>query len=201
MTKNKRKKRLGIVLIAIGFSLLAVSVSIIGSNIHRENESFNSAEKTLTELKKYITANSESENKKTDEEIEIDGSKYIGIISIPKLNVELPVVKNFSYDDLEKSPCRYYGSVKENDLVIAAHNYKNFFSGIDTLNSDDKIIFTQCDGSVHVYGVSYTEVLNGYQSDKMLDKKDDWDLTLFTCDWSGYSRITVRAIEISNSEI
>lgn len=200
MTKNKERKTFGLVLIIIGIFLLLLSVFIIIFNSYKENKSFDTATKDLAVLKDAMRKNVGHENKKTEKELEIDGTKYLGIISIPKLNIELPVIKNFSYNELAISPCRYYGSIKEHDLMIAAHNYKNFFSGIDRLNSDDKIVFTECDGTVHVYGVTYTELINGYHSDKMFENKDDWDLTLFTCDWSGYSRITVRANEISDSK-
>lgn len=67
-------------------------------------------------------------------EVEIDGYYYIGYISIPALGMELPVMSDWSYPQLNISPCRYAGSTKTDDLVIAGHNYTRHFGGIKNLS-------------------------------------------------------------------
>lgn len=160
----------------------------------------------LSELKKEISegspVGSDNLNESGDEEtgglsagkdyIEIDGKLYIGIISIPSIEVELPVMEEWSYDNLDISPCRYSGSLAAGDLVIAAHNYTNFFSRLDELNSSDEVIFTTASGVEHKFQVIQTDIVNGTDIDTMLSGSDDWDLTLFTCTWSGWSRVAVR---------
>jgi hypothetical protein len=66
-------------------------------------------------------------------EVEIDGNVYIGYLSIPTLEIELPVQSQWSYENLTVSPCRYYGAIKSRDLVIAAHNYTAHFGQIAQL--------------------------------------------------------------------
>lgn len=126
--------------------------------------------------------------------ITIDGNDYIGYLSIPKLNISLPVMAQWSYDALKTAPCRYSGTVKDGDLILCAHNYVSHFGPIRRLSSGDEILFTECSGEVYRFVVSYTEEIGGYDIARMLDADaEDWDLTLFTCTLGGQTRVTVRA--------
>ena len=56
--------------------------------------------------------------KQEENVINVRGNDYIGIIEIPALNLELPIMSEFTYDKLKIAPCRYFGSIRTNDLVI-----------------------------------------------------------------------------------
>ena len=58
----------------------------------------------MPELQKPIELLTEEDKKMT--EVEIDGNLYIGYISIPALNKELPVMSTWSYPKLKIAPCR-----------------------------------------------------------------------------------------------
>ncbi|MDD6059704.1 MAG: sortase [Ruminococcus sp.] len=126
--------------------------------------------------------------------IQIDDSIYCGFITLPSLGIELPVTIGWSYPSLKKTPGRYKGSVYGNDLIIAAHNYGSHFGRINELVQDDEIWFTDAEGYRHYYTVQYTEVINGWDTERMLaGNGSDWELTIYTCDYSGQNRIAVRA--------
>ena len=128
------------------------------------------------------------------ETIEIDGSRYIGYITIPDIGIELPVMDDWSYSGLKISPCRYRGNLYGDDLIIAAHNYRSHFGRINELDSGDEIDFTDVSGRVHHYTIVNIENLPGTAvEDMQFGSADEWDLTLFTCTLSGQSRVTVRA--------
>lgn len=122
-------------------------------------------------------------------EVEIDGYAYIGYLSIPKLELELPVMAGWSYPKLQISPCRYTGSVRGEDLVIMAHNYASHFGGLSKLSEGDSVIFTDMDGIVTAYEVVAQDVLAPHAVEEMT--AGDFDLTLFTCTYGGKSRVTV----------
>ena len=127
--------------------------------------------------------------------IELDGNIYIGIISIPKIGIELPVLKNWSYYNLNFSPCRYKGTVSDNNMILAAHNYRSHFGRIGELNSGDEIQFIDINGIVYSYEVVSTEYVGGTNVEAMnFGASDDWNLTLFTCTLDGQTRVTVRAL-------
>ena len=119
---------------------------------------------------------------------------YMGILYIPKLGLELPVVSDWSYPGLKAAPCRYTGSAEEGNLVIAAHNYRCHFGRISELDSGDEIIFTDGNGTVYRYNVVQSEIIGGKNAAAMLSDPENWDITLFTCTYSGASRVTVRAV-------
>ena len=123
-------------------------------------------------------------------EEEIDGHEYIGMLQIPALLLELPVISEWSYPNLKIAPCRYTGSVYRNNLVIAAHNYSSHFGHLKNLSQGDEITFTDMDGNVFRYEVAEIETLSPFAIEEMTS--GDWDLTLFTCTVGGKSRVTVR---------
>jgi len=122
-------------------------------------------------------------------EEEINGHAYIGYLSIPKLELELPVMADWSYSKLQIAPCRYTGSVRGEDLVIMAHNYASHFGGISKLSEGDSVIFTDMDGIVTAYEVVVQDILDPYAVEEMIS--GEFDLTLFTCTYGGKSRVTV----------
>lgn len=122
----------------------------------------------------------------------VDTTSYLGVLYIPALGIELPVISDWSYSNLRMAPCRYNGSVEEGNLVIAAHNYGCHFGHISTLNTGDEIIFTDGDGIQHRYSVVNSELIGGRNVTAMEEGSDDWDITLFTCNYSGTNRVTVR---------
>lgn len=216
------KKTRGLFWILTGAMLFLSALFLVVYNFKQDNKSGQTASEILSELKEIIpqttepvtepelpliTVNndlfSEYEEATTvteipeEKTIEIDGSIYIGIIWIPSLNLELPVLSNWSYSNLNYSPCRYEGTVQEGNMIIAAHNYRSHFGNIQNLNIGDQIIFTDVNGITYEYEVILSELIDGYDIESMeFGSADDWDLTLFTCTLSGQSRVTVRAVEV-----
>lgn len=122
--------------------------------------------------------------------VEIDGYEYIGVLSIPALGLELPVMSGWSYPALRVAPCRYLGSAYSGGFVIMAHNYARHFGAIGTLAPGEGVSFTDTDGNVFKYAVAETQILQPAAVDKM--SSGGWDLTLFTCTPVGHTRVTVR---------
>lgn len=127
-------------------------------------------------------------------EVKINGNSYIGYITIPDLNLELPVMANWNYSQLRISPCRYAGSVRGKDMVILAHNYKSHFGNISKLRLGDNVYFTDMDGNVWSYEIVATDILGPYDVEEMMS--GEYDLTLFTCTPGGSYRVTVRCMQI-----
>lgn len=186
--------------IAIAFMIFGVVfiVTAMGILIYNDYENIKAQERAnfLMESIRLDIAENELEDNiidPFDEEMkikEIDGYGYIGYLSIPALNLELPVMSEWDYGRLKISPCRYYGSTKTDNLVIAAHNYKSHFGYIGKLEPDDTVIFTDMEGEVISYKVTAVEILQPTDVNKVKDAGGD--LVLYTCTYGGKSRITVR---------
>ena len=132
----------------------------------------------------------------------IDGWDYIGYLSIPSIGLALPVMSEWSYPGLKIAPGRYAGSVFTDDLVICGHNYARHFSPVKRLAEGAEVYFTDMDGMVWSYEVSYVENLQPTQIEKMTTKTEDsdaWDLTLFTCTTGGSARCAVRCTRVETA--
>ena len=192
------KKKLGLLLIIMGIMLIAAALSLNYYNYFHEKQSNKRMEAVLSDLKTQISDSSEDsdssspfdifdDSRSTDSEIDdpdkdivLDGNSYIGLISFPTLGQEFPVTR---------------GRRVDNDLIICAHNYTGFFDKLDKLSSGDQVIFTDVYGREFNYTVTNSELLSGWDSPSLIKGGgSDWDLTLFTCTWSGYSRVTVRLV-------
>ena len=121
----------------------------------------------------------------------IDGVDYIGVLTIPAIDLQLPVVSTWSYELLRIAPCRFTGSAYTDDLIIAGHNFTTtHFSSLPSLQPGDILSFTDVDGNVFTYRVAETETLDENALDEMLGS--GYALSLFTCTVGGKYRVTVR---------
>lgn len=170
----------------------AEALEIIKENIPEPPETTSAADDGDGDLfAEYERQTGEPVNSKV---MEIDGYRYIGYIAIETLGLELPVMEEFSYTGLKRSPCRYSGSPETDDFIIAAHNYSSHFGRLDELAPGDSLVFTGADGKKYRYKVLDVELLDGSDGKKLLSGAgEQWDLTLFSCNLSGRSRVTVRA--------
>ena len=118
-----------------------------------------------------------------------DGDSYVGIITIPSLGLDLPVMSEWSYDRLTTAPCRQFGSPGTGDLVIAAHNYRSHFGSLARIVPGDGVQFTDMSGTVFCYTA---EEVRTVKPDEVGTIRDSgYDLVLYTCDYSGKSRVAV----------
>lgn len=203
--KNKK----GLVFIAIGLVFIAAAISLSVYNILEENAARESSRNTITAMEQLIPSEKDDRSEEIFEnaaeaeipdyvlnpdmdmpKINIDGTDYIGRLSIPSMNLELPVTDEWNYTLLRKSPCRYSGSVYKNDMVIAGHNYRSHFKGIESLPEGAVVIFTDTDGNEFSFAVAAIEVLPPTAVEEMTS--GEWDLTLFTCNSTGNYRFAVR---------
>lgn len=120
------------------------------------------------------------------------GRLYIGMLNIPTLGLELPVLDDCTTSGLKLAPCRWSGSAYRNDLVICAHNYQKHFGTLKNLVPDDAVSFTDADGNLFTYRVVLVETLGPDDVDYV--ENSEYDLTLYTCTVGGQTRVTVRCL-------
>ena len=213
---GKGRQHAGAVLIALG-SVLVVSCAVLFLLDRRESaKAKQTAEQELVKVENTVQERIRENDKNKDKETaaesgtdsiseppfmgrikrmpvaEIDGFDYIGYLSIPSIDLKLPVINTYDELRLSFAPCRYYGSLETDDLVIAGHNYYGTFNELSLVSPGDEVTFTNMDGEVFRYIVGETEVLGPLQVTDMIES--EWELTLYTCNYSGSARFTVRCI-------
>ena len=206
------RKGIGICCIILGICCLIASVGLIAYNYWEEEHAQNSSQTILQDVRETILINTReesiseegiSEDGARDESVEIPvdvslemlttqvyGYECIGILSVPVLELELPVLTDWSYAKLKIAPCHYFGSYYEKDFVIAAHNYPSHFGRLSELQPKDLILFTDISGTVYCYEVVLLETLPANATEEMITS--GFDLSLYTCTPGGANRVTVR---------
>ena len=128
--------------------------------------------------------------------IPVEGYECIGILSIPAIGLEWPILTDWDYVKLKKAPCLYYGNYYEPDFVIAAHYYPTHFGGLSKLQAGDVVLFTNINGETYSYEVVLLETLPKKATKEMI--ASGFDLTLYTCTADGVNRVTVRCRKIQD---
>ena len=201
----------GRIWINTGLLLLAAALFLWAYNGQESRRAGDAAQQVITELTQSLPQEAATEGEADPERSEapavklpeylldaqrempektVNGRDYIGVLSIPSLNLELPVLSQWSYPNLKDAPCRYSGSLYQNDLIICAHNYASHFGRLKTLQPGDTLLFTDMDDQVVSFQMVEQETLDPYDQEAMTT--GDWDLTLFTCTPGGQTRVTVR---------
>ncbi len=121
---------------------------------------------------------------------EIDSHRYVGVLEVFSLGLELPVMEEWSYENFRISPCVYEGTPYRSGFIIAAHNYRSHFGNIRQLTVGDKLAFTDINNNVFNYKVAGSEIVDRNAVSELT--AGDWDLSLFTCTPGGRSRVVVR---------
>ena len=172
--------------------MLMIAKGAYGSYINKElsNRAEKNSSQAISELEKNIPS-IPSVTMEEREYITVDGIDYIGKIEIEDLSISLPVIRNWDYEKLNMSPCKYKGSVETSDLVIAAHNYQSQFGKIHDAIPGTEIIFTDVNGIKHEYITTKVEIISPYTENDLYS--GNWDLTLFTCTNGGQMRYALRA--------
>lgn len=177
--KNKK----GVIFLVFGSLLILVSGMLCAFNIAEDNRAGKQSAQIVKQLQTEQTNSG-------DEIIVEDVGTFCGRIIIEKIDIELPVFKDWNYTKLKTAPCRYTGSIENSDMIIAAHNYKSHFGKLNQLNSGDTVVFVDANGTEHKYTVEQITELDGTNVEDM--KSGDYGLTLFTCTKGGKQRVTVR---------
>lgn len=184
----------------LGTALVLAALSLFLWNRQEDQQAGESAENILPQIIEEIQQPDGSPDPYDPAmtEVEIDGYAYIGYLSIPAIELELPVMSEWDYPRLKIAPCRYTGSTKTGDLVIAGHNYTRHFGPLSRLSEGDQVIFTDMDDEIWVYEVAAVEVLAPAAVEEMT--ASGFDLTLFTCTYGGANRVTVRCVQVTGEE-
>lgn len=117
----------------------------------------------------------------------VNGHEYIGTLSIPSLGLKVPVQRNWSYENLSVSPCRYSGSAYAGNLAIIAHTYH--FGKLSSLALDATVTFTDMENNVFRYVVREKNTISPNDANEIAHS--GYDLTLVTCTISGTKRVAV----------
>ncbi len=198
------RKGFGLTFILLGTALLIGALSLLGYNLWQDQQAGQAVDAVMPQLLEQIcpeetvgeaapelepTTPEQTPTLPVMREVEVDGVLYIGYLTIPDLELALPVASQWSYPQLLNTPCRYYGSLWSDDLVLLGHNFSRHFGPIRDIEPGTSVQFTDMDGNTVHYKVVLTEVLLPTAVENVT--AGGYDLVLFTCTYGGRNRVAV----------
>lgn len=192
-------KRRGVIWIVLGLLLLSGAAGLTVYNFNLDATAGERSDVVMEELVRFlddvpirtVTPNTMEYDLATEPEpLDLDGYQYMGLITFPTLELQLPVQHNWSYPNLQVSPCRMTGSPMTEDLVILAHNYTRHFGPLNRLEIGDEVSVTLIDGTTYIYHVDAKEIVPPTAVEDVTS--GEWPLTLFTCTLGGRTRLVIR---------
>ena len=194
---------------AIFYMLLIAAIVIIGMIIYK----YGSNQKNEKESQEAVAAFSNIDFSKNEEEsgseiqLEYKGYKVIGIIKIPKISIEYPILEIGDIDPenakkpMKLSIIKYWGE-NVNDygnLSIAGHNNKDgtMFGKTKKLQKDDIVELTDLKGQTIKYSI-YDIFVTDPNDVNILLPKDELirEVTLITCTNGNKQRLILKAKEV-----
>jgi len=132
-----------------------------------------------------------------------DGTEYytIGVVNIPSIGVDYPILSTTSAELLKISACKLWGP-KPNEvgnLCVVAHNYRNsrFFSKVPTLENGDQITITDLTGRTITYEVYDKYIVSPTDTSCTSQLTDGRkEVTLITCTSDNKERVVVKTREV-----
>ena len=188
-------RRAGAALMALGLLLLGAAGGLSARNRAEDAAAGASSARALAMVDAVIESaavrevNSCAGGDPGMPQVQIDGMDYVGRLRIPTLELELPILSQWDKDRLKIAPCRYSGTARGGDLVLLAHNYRKHFGPIRHLEPGDELSFEDMEGTVFVYEVTGSIVVEPTALDAVTSGAHD--LTLITCTYGGRTRLVV----------
>ena len=187
------RRKLGKILLCAGVLLICTGLLLLAVYTHKDIMAGQNARKLQAELDRVIrTGQVQEEGYTIDSELVASVGDYtlLGILRVPTLDMELPILADWSYELLSVAPCRYMGSVQNGDLILMGHNFESHFTPLKRLVPGDEVLFTDCFNRTYSYNVETVETLHKTELEKLVSA--DYDLSLFTCTYGGESRVVLR---------
>ena len=207
-----KKKALDIFIIIVGLIILITIILIAikyGGNKINEQKMTNLVEQIKatnlieeqTKPEEQVEMPNESSNIETITEIQIDGYTVLGIIRIPTIGLEYPILNQTTNKAMKKSITKFWGpNVNEiGNLSLAGHNNKDgtMFGKVKKMKIGDIIEIEDLYKNTVKYKVfdMYVTDPNDVSCVESI-QPDAKEVTLITCTNGNKNRLIVKAREI-----
>lgn len=184
--------------------LVITAIILAGFVIKKQIESKKVEDNTkivLQEIKKENKSNPEQIDVIQEIEQKIGEYKVIGIINIPKIGIEYPILEKTNKESLDLSITKFWGEKinQKGNVVLAGHNRLNntMFGKIDKLENGDIIELTDSQMITVKYQVFDKYIIDPNDIDCIFPVDENArEVTLITCSNRDKNRLVVKAREI-----
>ena len=198
MNKLKKYK---IILACLIIAIIIISV-LVSIKYMKEYATETEAEEVIESINEKFK-NIDSDKVTTEIDEEINGYKVIGIIKIPKIDLEYPILETTTVETLNLSITKFWGKeINEiGNVTLAGHNNLSGvkFGKIKKLKVGDIIELTDIQNVTLKYEIFKTYVIDPNDISCILPEQEGTrEITLITCTTGGKNRYIVKARQIEN---
>ncbi|WMJ22982.1 class D sortase [Paludicola sp. MB14-C6] len=207
------KRVIGFLLLFIGALVIAIPFILDWYNDNKANMLLKEYSKSITNLT-ILDDESDSSSDTKNETIQSESNLQIQkqypvetVLSIPKINFQMPVIKDATKAHLNVSISSINGTAKpweKGNYVIAGHRslrYGRHFNRLNEVAVNDEIIVFDMKNNEYHYRVNSTEIVSKREVSVLKNTKAD-EITLITCDpiyeKNPQNRLVVKAIKLAD---
>jgi len=183
--------------------VLIILTLLVGVMIAEKYIVMDMIEKETQEVLANINLEAEKNNNEPIKEIkqEIKGNKVVGIIGIPKIDLEYPILEKTTVESLKLSITKFWGNrINEiGNVALAGHNNLNgtMFGKVDSLEKGDVIELTDIQNVTLKYEVFDKYVIDPNDINCIFPVEENTrEVTLITCINGDNNRLIIKAREI-----
>lgn len=191
-----------IILILLIITAIILTALVIKKNVE-SSKIENQAQAVLKKIKNNKAINTEENDIIQEIDEKIEGYKVIGIIKVPKINIEYPILEKTDKTSLNLSITKFWGEKinQKGNVVLAGHNNLNnkMFGKIDKLENGDIIELTDSQMVTVKYQVFKKYIIDPNDITCILPEDEtSREVTLITCTNGNKERFIVKAREIKD---
>ena len=170
-------KKMAVILLAVGLFFIGYASVQLKTAQQSEKAALTQAKE---ELKKQKKKSSQPES--SHPELSFQNGQTIGILQIPIIQKELPIVEGTDDDALKQGVGHYTGTVYpgQKDQILLSGHRDTVFTGLDKLQNGDTIILEMQHGTF-TYAVVDTEIVDENDTTVIRSTAPEEMLTLSTC--------------------
>lgn len=196
---------LEILVIALIITIIFIAIKY-GKNQIKEKELETVVEEVKVQIENIKNNNTETntnhiEQNKKEIQVEYKGYNVVGIITIPKLELEYPIIDKTNEEAMKVSITKFWGN-NVNDIgnfTMSGHNYMDgtMFGGTKKLNVGDLIEMTDLSGRTIEYQIFDKYVIDPNDVECVNSTEGGTrEITLITCTNGRSNRLIIKAREI-----
>ena len=198
---KNNKSKLIIYKIILIFLVIAIVITIaLIIKKYGGQEQYEKKNEEIIDL--FYEAQTKEENKEDNTFIEFEGYKVIGVIKIPVIDLEYPILEKTTDETMRISISRYWGGDINSlgNVSLAGHNNKitlTMFGKNKNLKNGDKIFLTDMEGKTIEYEI-YDTFITDPNDVSILQTTDETtrEVTLITCTNGRANRLINKAREV-----
>ncbi len=194
-----KNKIYNIILIILGIVLLVV-ITLIAIKYGKNQINEKNLQSVVDEVKTQIEQVGDEDERK-QVQVEYEGYKVVGIIKIPKIGIEYPILDTTNEKAMKVAITKFWGNDVNSlgNFTMAGHNNKDgtMFGKTKRLNIGDKIEMTDLTGRTLEYEIfdQYLIDPNDVSCVKSV-KENTREVTLITCANGRNNRLITKAREV-----